>query len=135
MYEGIRFPLNIVFISGYPKIVRILDGDYNPEDQHYVKIVELFTTEIIVRLEPSELLPYLHSKGVFQQIDAEEIRAEEKNHGKMRAACVLLMYLPRRTVDWFRYFLMALVDCKLDEIAELLEPDMFKGKLLNMLSC
>ncbi|XP_053391528.1 uncharacterized protein LOC128554295 isoform X2 [Mercenaria mercenaria] len=114
------------FSEGYPKIVSILDGEYNPEDQNYVKVVELFTPEIIVRLEPSELLPHLLQKGVFKQMDVEEIRAEEKNHGKMRAACVLLMYLPRRTVDWFRCFLRVLINCDLEDIAEMLDPDMFK---------
>ncbi|XP_053391529.1 uncharacterized protein LOC128554296 [Mercenaria mercenaria] len=59
-------------------------------------------------------------------MDVEEITAEEKNHGKMRAACVLLMYLPRRTVDWFRCFLRVLIDCDLEDIAEMLDPDMFK---------
>lgn len=113
--------------DAYPKIVRILDGDYDPEDQNYVKVVELFTPEIIVRLNPAELMPHLLSKGVFKQIDFEEIRAEEKNHGKMRASCVLLMYLPRRIVDWFRSFLEALIECGLDDIAEMLDPDLFKA--------
>ncbi|XP_053391533.1 uncharacterized protein LOC128554300, partial [Mercenaria mercenaria] len=112
--------------DGYPMIVSILDGNYNPEDQNYVKVVELCTPEIIMHLEPSELLPHLLQKGVFKQMDVEEIRAEEKNHGKMRAACLLLLYLPRRTVEWFRCFLQVLISCDLEDIAEMLDPDMFK---------
>ncbi|XP_045195032.2 uncharacterized protein LOC123550671 [Mercenaria mercenaria] len=112
--------------DGNPKVVSILDGKYSPDDQNYVKVVELFTPEIIVRLEPSVLLPHLVQKDVFKQMDVEEITAEEKNHGKMRAACVLLMYLPRRTVDWFKCFLQVLVKCNLEDIAEMLDPDMFK---------
>ncbi|XP_053391532.1 uncharacterized protein LOC128554299 [Mercenaria mercenaria] len=112
--------------DGYPNIVRILDGDCNPKDQNYAKVVELFTRGIIVRLNPSELLPHLLQKGVFKQKDVGEIRAEEKNHGKMKAACVLLMYLPRRIADWFRCFLQVLIKCDLEDIAEMLDTDMFK---------
>lgn len=79
------------------------------------------------------MLPGLSSKGVFKQIDIEEIRAEERNHGKMRASCVLLMFLPRRTVDWFPCFLESLIECELDDIAEMLDPDRFKGRLLLLI--
>jgi hypothetical protein len=74
------------------------------------------------------LLPNLVSQGTLTRNDADEIRAEERNHGSRRACWVLLFHLPNRVEDWFRNFMEALLDCKYDDIAEILDPDMFQSK-------
>jgi hypothetical protein len=112
--------------------VRILDGEYEPEDRNFVRIVELFAPELIGLIRPSELLPHLLSKGVFTQEDVQEITSEENNHGALRAACILLMYLPRRAVDWYRSFLNILIDCKLEDTAKMLDPDFYKGRSFTL---
>ncbi|XP_053401090.1 uncharacterized protein LOC123550314 [Mercenaria mercenaria] len=68
--------------DGNPKIVSILDGKYSPDDQNFVKVVDIFTSKIIERLEPSELLLHLLQNGVFKQMDVEEIRGRRKTMGR-----------------------------------------------------
>lgn len=107
----------------------MLDGKNVSCDQNCQKIIDLFTNEIIRRLNPEELLPNLVCKGTITHGDAEEVRAEERNHGKTRACWVLLFCLPNRVENWFRDFFEALLDKEYDDIAEILDPDLFKSEL------
>ncbi|XP_060562666.1 antiviral innate immune response receptor RIG-I-like [Ruditapes philippinarum] len=122
---------NAIEDSRYPKIVKMIDGNIVADDNNYRKIIDLFAEEIIDRLSPAELLPNLVSQGTLTRNDADEIRAEERNHGSRRACWVLLFHLPNRVEDWFRNFMEALLDCKYDDIAEILDPDMFQKLMVQ----
>ncbi|XP_053406754.1 ATP-dependent RNA helicase DHX58-like isoform X2 [Mercenaria mercenaria] len=110
----------------YPKIIKMLDGESVPCDVNCRKVIDLFAQEIISRLNPEDLLPRLVSQGTLTGNDAEEVRAEERNHGKRRACWVLLFHLPNRVENWFRDFMEALLECEYNDIAEILDPDMYQ---------
>ena len=107
----------------------MIDRKYVSDDSNYHKIIDLFAGKTFGRLSLEELLPRLLRQGTLTRDDADEIRAEEQNHGGRRACWLLLFHLPNRVEDWFRNFMEALLDYDYNDIAEILDPDMFVGKL------
>ena len=80
-----------------------------------------FQNEVV----PDELLPYL---SCLKQQDKEEIRAEQNNHGPIKANWVLTDRLKRRDKG-FQQFVQALRECGSEHTALLLDPHYnYEGK-------
>ncbi|KAH3787131.1 hypothetical protein DPMN_165251 [Dreissena polymorpha] len=111
--------------NGYPKIAAILNGEIVPSDEHYRKLLDLFSRELIKRMSAIDLLPHLLEKETITDEDAQTVRAQCVNNGITFACWELLFALPLRKEDWFKDLMVSLIDVGTPDIAELLEPDMF----------
>ena len=139
-YQGTLTKIKRIFcplFSDIPKIFDILSGKSIPsqEEEQYTAVIQLFMNEIVGRINPSDIIPYLKMEGALGIGDIEEIKCEERNYGQRRAAWLLLYYLPQRVEAWFKVFLKALIAEKQDDLAEKLDPDLYSSKILALELC
>jgi len=109
-------------------VSELLDGNAVVDDTHYRRLIELFTVEIRKRINPRVLLPHLIQYGTIDMEDAEKIRTQEVNRGSSTACWELLFCLPRHSKDYFKEFMNCLIACEYDDVAKILEPDMYESK-------
>jgi hypothetical protein len=74
------------------------------------------------------LLAALIREGTISSEDAEEIRAEEVNHSRIRACWRLLFFLPNRVDNWFKKFNEALIEYGYEDLSKILDPDFHASK-------
>ncbi|XP_045159837.2 ATP-dependent RNA helicase DHX58-like [Mercenaria mercenaria] len=108
----------------YPKIVKLLQGDVVKCDKNYRKIITLFSQSIVREIQPIELLLCLRKYNVLTEEEAEEARADERNFGLTRAAFNIVTNIHRHVEDWFKYFLMSLIEIDCENLAERLDQDL-----------
>ncbi|XP_052773443.1 antiviral innate immune response receptor RIG-I-like isoform X1 [Mya arenaria] len=111
--------------NGYPKIARYIDCEIVASDEHFRKLLELFADQIVPVVNPTEILPTLLARELITNEDVQRIRAEMYNHGRDAAAWEMLFRLQSRKENWFKEFLVSLIDHGYNDVAEKLEPDMF----------
>lgn len=110
-----------------PKVFQILSGKFIPseeEEEHYIRIIQLFMKELLGRIPVTDIIPHLYGEHAISLSEKEEIECELRNSGNSRAAWILLFFLPQRAENWFRIFLKALIDCGHKDLAEKLDPDL-----------
>lgn len=82
--------------------------------------------EIIGQLNPADILPELYSRNVLNDMDKENIIAEQRMLGNMGATSVLLDRVWRRHTNWFKEFLDVL--CKdYPDIVRIMDTDFYEG--------
>ena len=86
--------------------------------------------ELLGRIPVTDIVPDLYREHVIGLSEKEEIECELKNSGSRRAAWILLFYLPQRVENWFRIFLIALIECRHKDLAKKLDPDLYTSKIL-----
>ncbi|XP_052770381.1 antiviral innate immune response receptor RIG-I-like [Mya arenaria] len=111
--------------NGYPKIARYIEGEIVASDEHFRKLLELFADQIVPVVNPTEILPSLLTRELITNEDVQRIIAETHNHGRDVAAWEMLLRLQSRKENWFKDFLVILIDHGYNDVAEKLEPDMF----------
>ena len=110
--------------TGYTKVVQILKGTLVPIGSRHKEAIRHSAKHIFQRLNVTEILPYLYSKGVISDKDRQQIQRTEKNESVGAAAMELLDILPNRHVQWYRLFLDSLIESGLGEIVEIVEEIM-----------
>ncbi|KAK3611677.1 hypothetical protein CHS0354_012047 [Potamilus streckersoni] len=124
---GIYRELLTVLEEDYPLVARVLTKGYIPQE-HVIKEkkLQLFISQIVKCLNPTDVLPSLHSKSVISQQDVDEINAENNQHGKSAASMQLLMHISCHIEHWFENFLICLHDNSYAELAKTIDPDFIK---------
>ncbi|XP_033757113.1 probable ATP-dependent RNA helicase DDX58 [Pecten maximus] len=95
------------------------------DSTYHSQLIELFSPDIIKKLDPVNLVQSLVCHRVINKQDKEEIEAEKTSRGNIAASIVLLDRIPRRHKDWSNLFLQALHEAeegKQDELINLLDP-------------
>lgn len=87
--------------------------------------MDLFGKELVKLINPSHLLVNLQQYGTLNNEDAEIVRAAESNYGRTRACWELIFLLPCRSETYFRDFMNCLIECDFNDVAKILEPDMY----------
>lgn len=85
-------------------------------------------SELIDRVNPVEIIPHLNVERALSAEEIEEIKCEDRNHGRRKAAWLLLYYLPQRVEDWFKLFLKALIAQNQHDLAKKLDRDLYESK-------
>ena len=126
-----------MYFSDIPKVCQILSGNFIPseEEEHYNRLIRLFMNELLNRISPTDLVPYLYREGVLGRRETEQIKLEERNNGRWHAAWLLLHSLPQRVENWFKIFLKALIESKQPDLAEKLDPDLYLSKIYHRYTC
>jgi hypothetical protein len=120
----------VSYFTDYPKIVSLLSGEVVKCDENYRRIVNLFATTVINEVQPQELLISLRKYNVLTALEAEETMKDEQNYGKTRAARYIITNIHRHVEDWFKYFLISLIENGCEHLAQILDDDMVQSKLL-----
>lgn len=107
----------------YPKIVHLLQGILIPVHNNHRRKLKIFANHFYHRLSVIDILPYLLTKNVLNQHDADEIKSTEKYESRGSAVIQLLSVLPNRNKDWYRYFLWALLASEQRELAVLIDHE------------
>ena len=107
-----------------------MKGDVVKCDESYRRIVTLFTKTVIDQIIPLDLISPLRKYEVLTADDYEETMAEEKNYGKTRAAYYIITNIHRHHEDWFKFFIMSLMDTDYEDLALKLDEDMVKSNLI-----
>lgn len=82
--------------------------------------------EIIGRLNPADVLPELNSRKVLNDMDKENIIAEQRMQGNMGATGVLLDRVWRHHPNWYEEFLDVL--CKdYPDIVRIMDTDFYES--------
>ena len=89
----------------YSKVVQILDGTLIPVGSRHRDIIRHCAKHIFQRLNTTEVLPYLYSKGIISDDDKQHIQRTERTESTGIAALELLDLLPNRDERWYRYFI------------------------------
>ena len=118
-----RLLLEALTDAGYPKVVQILDGTLIPVGSCHRDIIRQCAKHIFQRLNTSEILPYLYSKGVISTDDKQQVLQTEKTVSTGIAALELLDILPNRHIRWIEYFVESLVESGHEDIAKVIEDN------------
>ena len=83
------------------------------------------------RLDPSEVLAELNKRKVINDMDKENIEAEERNGGKICATNVLLDRVWRHQQNWYEDFLEVLLDQKYTDIVKEIDPEFYESTYIS----
>ena len=110
--------------TGYPKVVNILRGHIIPVNDCNRKKIESSVSQIYERLQSKEVLPYLYSWKVISLAEVEKIKSVANTESTQNAALELILALPNRSREWYRYFIRALIQTRQTELAEIVDKDL-----------
>ena len=102
-------------------MVQILNGTLIPVGSCHRNIIRQCAKHMFNQLHTSEILPYLHCKGVINNHDRQEILQTERTESTSIAALELLVMLPNRNKKWFKYFVEALVKSRHEDLAKIVK--------------
>lgn len=111
----------------YHYLANALKGQEVPKDVFikFRKLLMEHNLEFIGRINPAEILPELHSRKVLNDMDKENITAEQRTQGNMGATGVLLDRVWRRHPNWYEEFLDVL--CKYyPDIVKRMDTDFYE---------
>ncbi|KAL3863077.1 hypothetical protein ACJMK2_004854 [Sinanodonta woodiana] len=110
----------------YPTLAGALTGRPLPDDSVQQNIIKVFSSYISERMSTIQLLPYLIRSSVIVQLEKEQVEAELRNYGNIRAAHLLLLHLPAHVENWYTEFLKALCDSGQIDLAEFIDESFTK---------
>jgi hypothetical protein len=112
----------------YPYIASILSGETVPDLQSEDwELLRCITTEIQDKILVEELILPLVQAGILNQRDREEIMADQRNFGDIKATLTFLDRIPRRRSNWLRQFLDVLHDVGREDVIRVIDPDFRNG--------
>lgn len=121
-----------MLISEYHYLADALKGQEVPKDVFikFRKLLMEHNLEFIGRINPAEILPELHSRKVLNDMDKENITAEQRTQGNMGATGVLLDRVWRRHPNWYEEFLDVL--CKYyPDIVKRMDTDFYESRSMQ----
>ncbi|KAL3863075.1 hypothetical protein ACJMK2_004852 [Sinanodonta woodiana] len=110
----------------YQILSKALTGHPLQDDSIQKNIIKVFSSYITEGMSTIQLLPYLIRSNVIVQLEKEQVEAELRNYGNIRAAQLLLLHLPAHIENWYTEFLKALCDSGQKDLAEFIDESFTK---------
>lgn len=117
-----------MLISEYHYLADALKGQEVPKDVFikFRKLLMEHNLEFIGQFNPMDVLPELNRRKVLNDMDKENIIAEQRAQGNMGATGVLLDRVWRRHTNWYEEFLDVLCKDYLD-IVKRMDTDFYES--------
>ena len=87
------------------------------------RLVEIFAEDLINTLKPLDFLQHLHSRGLINESDKQEIIAETRNRGDIAATIVLIERIGNKKSTWYSEFLDVLCETEYQHVVHVIDED------------